>query len=273
MFGHSTAEDYLLEVPALGDKTLGGILMGDTDNILFDDRTRIKIGSHIVAGGTDNLHSPLEGLMIGLCADEGREEGMMDVDYMMGILRYHLLADNLHIACKDNEGDLLPAEEFHLRRLYFGAVRAVGSYLPYVERNAEHLSDITKVLVVADDAGNLNIPLTGLIPGEKVVETMTHLRDEDCHSGFDVTEKDIEIHLVTGGEHSFEVLLYLLTGNEETVKFPLYPHKKDFVLVIDILVEIYDISAVVCNEFRYIRDNSLTVGAVHQENSCVCHYD
>ena len=69
-----TREHNLLEVTAFEHKTLGIVLVGDSHHILLDNRSSIQFGSHLVTCGTDDLHSALPCLMIGLCTDEGRQE-------------------------------------------------------------------------------------------------------------------------------------------------------------------------------------------------------
>ena len=79
--------------------------MSDACYVLLDNRAGIQFGRHVMARGTNNLHATLPRLMIGLGTHEGRQERMVDVDNMMRIGGYHLIADNLHVASQHNEGD------------------------------------------------------------------------------------------------------------------------------------------------------------------------
>ena len=97
MLGHGAGEDDLLEVLAFQDEALGSVLVGDAGYILLDDRAGIQFRRHIVARGADNLDTTLLGLMIRLRADEGRQEGMVDIDDVVRIGGNHLVAENLHV--------------------------------------------------------------------------------------------------------------------------------------------------------------------------------
>ena len=81
--------------------------MRDAGDILFDDGAGIEVCRDIVARGTDDLHAPLVGLMIGLRPDEGRQERVVDINNVVRIFGYHLVADNLHVSGQYNERNVL----------------------------------------------------------------------------------------------------------------------------------------------------------------------
>ena len=68
---------YLFQIAAFFDEIIDGVLVRDPDHILFNDRPGVKIGCHVMACGSDQFHSSLIGLMIGLGTDECREERMV----------------------------------------------------------------------------------------------------------------------------------------------------------------------------------------------------
>lgn len=76
-----------------------------------------------------------------------------------------------------------------------------------------------------------------------------------------------------------EVGIDFVFGNDELTQIPLYTHKEDAILTVDILVEIENISAVYIDKIGYYRHNTRLVGAVHQEYGiftrflyCFCHF-
>ena len=54
--------------------------MGDTDYILFDNRTFVQVGGHVMAGSANQFHSALKSLVIRFRAYKRRKERVMDVE-------------------------------------------------------------------------------------------------------------------------------------------------------------------------------------------------
>ena len=59
MLFYGTRKNDLLKVTAFEHKTLGIVLVSDSHHILLDNRSCVEFGSHIVACGTDDLHTAL----------------------------------------------------------------------------------------------------------------------------------------------------------------------------------------------------------------------
>src|SRR2546428_14173952 len=77
-------KDDLLDVAAFFDELFHGVAIRDPDHILLDDRAIVEYFGDIVGGRADELHPPLEGLVIWPGADESRQERVMDVDQVLG---------------------------------------------------------------------------------------------------------------------------------------------------------------------------------------------
>ena len=264
MLGDGAREDDFLEVFAFEGEALGGVLMADARYILVDDGTGIKLGRDIVAGGTDNLHAALPGLVVGFGAHEGGQEGVVDVDDVVGVGGNHLIADNLHIACQHDERDAVLAQQLHLGGLHLGFVGVVLVDAPHVVGDIELLGDVAQVLMVADDAGDIDSPLAGFVARQQVVEAVAHAADEDGHARALVGEVEVECHLVALRVECGKILLDLVLGDEEALQLPFNAHEEHAVLTIDILVEIDDVTFVVGDELGDLGDDARLVGAVKE---------
>ena len=260
-----TREDNLLEVLALEHQGLGRVLVGDADDVLLDDGTGVELCGDVVARGADDLHAALIGLMVGLGADEGGQEGVVDVDDVVGIGGNHVVADDLHVAGQDDEGDAVVAQELHLGLLYLALVGPVLVDGEDVVRQAELVGHVAQVLVVGDDAGNLDVELTGLPARQQVVEAMGHLADEDGHAGTLAGELKHELHLVALGVERGDVLGDLLLGDEETLEVPLHTHEEAVVDLVHALVQVENVAVVVGDKLGDLHDDAHLVGAMEQK--------
>ena len=83
---YCTGQHDLLEVSTFLYQISHLVAMGDADDVLLDDRTVVQGGSHVVAGGPNELHPTLESAMLGTSTTERREEGMVHVDDTLRIL-------------------------------------------------------------------------------------------------------------------------------------------------------------------------------------------
>ena len=271
VFGDGPREYNLLQVLSLVNETFGRVLVADARHVLLDDRSRIEFGGHVVAGGTDDFHAPRPCLMVGLGTDEGGEEGVVDVDDVVGIGGNHLVADDLHVARQHDEGDALAAQQLHLCGLHLGLVGVVLLDGPDVEGDVELFGDVAQVLVVGDDAGDVHLPLARLVARQQVVEAVAHAADEDGHAGSLVGEVEAEGHPVALGVERLEVLSYFVLGDAEVLQLPFDAHEEDAVLAVDVLVEVDDVACVVGDEACDLGDDARLVGAVEQQDGCGFH--
>ena len=237
--------------------------MGDADDVLFDDGACVELCGDVVAGGSDDFHTTFPCLMIGLGADEGGEEGVVDVDDMVGVGLDHLFGDDLHVACKDDEGDAVLFEQFHFLLFLLGLILLVDG--ENVVGDAKLACHRFEVGMVGDDEGNVAVPFAGGIACEHVEEAVAHLGYEDGHAWLDIGEVEAERHVVLLCVEGGEVVLNLVAGNGEVGEFPLDACEEYVLDVVHVLVEIDDVTAVDGDEVRYLRQYAWSVGAVEQE--------
>ena len=55
-----TREDDLFEIFPLIDQISDGVFVGDSDDLLLDDRSGIQLGRYVMARGPDDLDTPFE---------------------------------------------------------------------------------------------------------------------------------------------------------------------------------------------------------------------
>ena len=207
--------------------------------------------------------------MIGLRAHKGRQERVVDVDDVVRVLCYHLVGDDLHIACQHNERDVFFSQQFQLCLFHLGFVGVVFLDAPHIVGNAELLCHIAQVFVVGHDAGHLAGKLAGLPPCQQVVQAMAHLRHEDGHPGALVAVIERELHLVALGIERGDIFVDLVAWNEEAVEFPFYAHEEHAVLLVHILVQVDDVPFVVGDESGHFCNDALLVRAMQQQYGCL----
>ena len=178
----------------------------------------------------------------------------------------------MHVAGQHDERHVLLLQQFHLRSLHLGFVRVVLVDAPHVVGDAEHQCHVAQVLVIAHDAGDVNVKFSSLPTCKQVVETVAHLADEDSHAWALVIKVKVERHTVTLGIEGVYIFLNFLSGNKKSLQFPFYTHEKHAVLMVNILVKIDDVALVVGDEFGYFRNNALLVGAVQKHDGCWFHF-
>jgi hypothetical protein len=91
MPGDRPRENPSFNFASLAHEIVGRVVMADTLNILFDDRTFVEIRRNIMRGGADQLHAAGMRLMVGFRALEPRQERMVDVDAPPRQLRHETI--------------------------------------------------------------------------------------------------------------------------------------------------------------------------------------
>ena len=69
----------------LRTRSLDRVAVRHARHVLLDDRPLVEVARRVVRGRADELHAALVGLVIGLAADERRQERVVDVDDPLGI--------------------------------------------------------------------------------------------------------------------------------------------------------------------------------------------
>ena len=242
--------------------------MRDARHILLDDGTGIQFCCYIMACCTNNLHTAFPCLMIRFGTDESRKEGVVDVDDVVRIGIYHLIANDLHIASENDESHILFLQQFHLSLFHFSLIAMVFLYAPYIIRKTELFSHISQIFVIAHDKWYIYIIFSCLPSCEQVVEAVAHFADEDSHTRFAIGEIEIANHLITLCIERIDIFKNLVARNEKLFQIPFNAHEEHAILSVNILIEIENVAMVVCDKLCYLRNDARLVGTVQQENCC-----
>ena len=70
----------MLDIATGSDEIRGGVGMVYGNHLLNQNRTCIQVIGHQMSRGPNDLHTALEGLMVGLGSHKGRKEGMVNID-------------------------------------------------------------------------------------------------------------------------------------------------------------------------------------------------
>ncbi len=132
-------QDQPFKIAALPDQVLDSVLVRDPCNILLDDRTLVEIPGDIMTGGADDLDPPLIRLSVRTLANKGRQEGMVDVNDIVGIFTDHRRREDLHVPGQDDEVNAVFPEQCQLFRLLPGLV--FGGDGKHMERDAVPLAN------------------------------------------------------------------------------------------------------------------------------------
>ena len=91
---------------------------------------------------------------------------------------------------------------------------------------------------------------------------MAHFRHEDRHPRALVAVIQAELHLVALCIERRDVVVKLVARNEESFELPFYSHEKHALHLVHILVEIDDVSLIIRNKFRNLRNDTLLIRAM-----------
>ena len=98
-----TGEDAGFDIAACGLHFLGCEGVGDAHNFLFDDRAFVEVGACEMGCGADDFYAALVCLVVGFCAFETGQEGVVDIDNSSFVILGKAIGEDLHVAGKDNE--------------------------------------------------------------------------------------------------------------------------------------------------------------------------
>ena len=85
--------------------------MGDSLDLLLDDGAGVQVSGDVVAGGADEFHAAFVCLAVGICANEGGQEGVVDVDDFPGELLAEAVGQDLHEAGEHDQFHILVDEQ------------------------------------------------------------------------------------------------------------------------------------------------------------------
>ena len=263
MVAHGFGEDGALEVASFADEVAHGVAVPDAGGLLLDDGALVEILGDVVRGGADEFDASGVGLVVGACAGEGGEEGVVDVDGSALPARDEPGGDDLHVAGEDGAVAVVLGEEGVYSALCFCFV-VFGDWDVH-ERDARALGGGFEGFVVGDDDGDLGVDLARGAAVDEVCEAVAFFGDEyaealgagapvhgPCHGEFfcDLRERGVEgvaCH-VGGGRVDLEA------------------HVEGAFIGVGVLVGVEDIDAAVGEKSGDARDDAGLVRACGQED-------
>jgi hypothetical protein len=108
---HGSGEYEAFDVASDFGEVFDGLGMGDSVDLLLDDRALVEVGGDEVRGGADEFDATIVGLLVGLGAFEAGQEGVVDVDDAAAELLAQGVAEDLHVAGKDDQIDIALAHD------------------------------------------------------------------------------------------------------------------------------------------------------------------
>ena len=242
------------------------IAMGDARDILLDDGAVVQHRGHVVAGGADQFHAPLEGRVVRLGAAESGQKRMVDINQPPGIPRYELGREDLHVARQHHQIDPVLREQFQLTPLRFRL--PVFRNRDVMERNAEEPGQRRGVLMVADDQRHFTTQLASAMAMEQVRQAMLVAGDEDRRPQPPRGVFHPPAH-VEPPRDGLELLPQRLGRQVELLERPLHAHEEQPQILILVLIGVQDVRAVRIQKVGNCGDQALAVGAIDQENGGV----
>jgi len=103
---HRPGQHGALDLPTDAPEFSRAMPMVNTVDILFDDRAGIELIRHIVGGRADELDASMGGLGVWVCAGEGRQKAMVDVDDPVLPLFDERGRQYLHVSRQHDEIDM-----------------------------------------------------------------------------------------------------------------------------------------------------------------------
>ena len=145
-------------------------------DILANNRPLVEVFGGEVGGCTDNLHTLVPCLVVGLGALEGGQEPVVDVDDAVLEFFGERFAQDLHVAGEDHGVGSRFGDDF-AETVLGNALVGVARHI--VERHAEGSADGAEVGVISDNAAELAGEVSVAVLQEQVVKAVVRLRDED----------------------------------------------------------------------------------------------
>jgi len=173
----AAGQGHALAIASETEQVVGGMEMLHANDLLVDDGALVEDAGDVMAGGADELDASIIGAAVGICADEGGEERMMDIDDAALPCLADLGRDDLHVTGEDDKIDGVLAKEIG------GALEAGGLFLgtdgDMLESQALALDHFAEGLVIGDDGCNLHGQLPYPPAPEQIGEAMAQFADED----------------------------------------------------------------------------------------------
>lgn len=140
--------------------------MRNTLDVLFNDRPFIKTSCRVVGSSSNKLHAAIVSTVVRLGADKSGEEAVVNVYDAVRVLSAKLVANDLHVACENDDVNLEVFHEGNLSLFLF--TLGVFRNLEYFEAYPECLRNGLEVGMVRYDERDITVQFAGFVAKQYV---------------------------------------------------------------------------------------------------------
>ena len=261
-----SGENYLFDVAALFHQVVDRVAVRYAFDALLDDGAVVEDFGDIVGCGANDFHAAVEGLLMGLCADECGQEGMMDIDDLLGELCDEIRGKHLHVASQDDEFDIVLAKQFDL--LPFCLRLVVLGNGNHAIGNAIKVCVGLRVGMIADYQGDFAGEFAGALPVEQVDETVIVFGYKNGYARAVVRGGDAPLNgkLFGDGSKPFGKVFQV---EFETCEIPFDACEIGTFQAGLVLLEMKDVATMPVDEIRDCGIEAFAIRAPQQEDSAV----
>jgi len=117
-------------------------------DLLFNDRPFVQQARDKMRCGANQLHPPFKSLPVGAGAHKGRQKGVVNIDDLIGVLRYELVRKYSHEFGQD---DIIEGIQLNFfPELFFKGFLVFSLMCNEHKRNVEPVADILQIRLIAD---------------------------------------------------------------------------------------------------------------------------
>src|SRR6202040_1396286 len=147
---------------------------------LFNDGSVVEDFCDVMGRGADDFYAAVEGLLMGLGADEGGQEGMMNIDDLLPKLLDKAGGKHLHIAGQDDEFDIIFPKQLDL--LPLGVLLVLLCYWNYAVGDVVKVGVVFRVGMIADHQGNFAGEFASALAVEQIDEAVIVLGNKNGYT-------------------------------------------------------------------------------------------
>lgn|SRR6266487_1024935 len=172
---HGLGQDAAFDIAALAHQVIGAITMVAMDDILRDNWSFIQAIGDVMCGCPNQLDAALERTLVGIGADEGGQEAMMNIDDLVWIGIDEEWLQDLHIAREDQEVDFVLDESEDALLVCFARLLCDRKI---VVGHVVHAGEWLQLLVIADDEGDIHRQFAAFPAPQQIDQAMIEFRDK-----------------------------------------------------------------------------------------------
>src|SRR5208283_3413500 len=185
-------EHHLFQVAALLDEITQRIAVRDPGYTLLDDRAIIQYFRDVVSGGANQFYAALVSLVMRLCAHEGGQERVVNVDDGLRELHDEVGGKHLHVAGKDHDVDVVSMQQFQL--LCFGLRLVLFGDGNVMEGDTVKIGVAFRVQMAADDQRKIALEFSAALAIQQIHQPVIKLGNEDGHPRAVIAQGDAPVH-------------------------------------------------------------------------------